>query len=159
MASAALAYKCTEVAYMKVVYSKQTSASKDCHELQATLIMAPSPPGDSPSSSASDVDNLNHLSASDKAVRAKGTAPHVGGNIVFAARNLQRLFNFTQDVNSAMEASRKSYSAFATASSNFGEAQYGLEGKTSVRRVLDFNFHDVEGLLRLVRLAMEAISR
>ncbi|KAK1293030.1 hypothetical protein QJS10_CPB17g01403 [Acorus calamus] len=160
MASAALAYKCTEVAYMKVVYSKQTSASKDYRELQETLIMAP--PGESPSSSASDVDNLNHLSASDKAARAKGTAfPHVGGNIVFAARNrpnFQRLFNFTQDVNSAMEASRKSYSAFAAASSNFREVQYGLEGKTSVRRVLDFNFHDVEGLLRLVRLAMEAIS-
>ncbi|KAK1281323.1 hypothetical protein QJS04_geneDACA004804 [Acorus gramineus] len=159
MASAALAYKCTEVAYMKVVYSKQTSVSKDCHELQATMIMAP--PGESPSSSASDVDNLNHLSASDKAARAKGTAPHVGGNIVFAARNrpnFQRLFSFTQDVNSAMEASRKSYIAFAAASSNFGEAQYGLEGKTSVRSVLDFNFHDVEGLLRLVRLAMEAVS-
>lgn len=41
MASAALAYKCMEVAYMRVVYSSHTSASRDRHELQTALQMAP----------------------------------------------------------------------------------------------------------------------
>jgi len=37
MAAAALAYKCIEVAYMKVAYYKQSSASKDRHELLTAL--------------------------------------------------------------------------------------------------------------------------
>lgn len=41
MASAALAYKCMEVAYMRVVYSSHTSASRDRHELHNTLQMIP----------------------------------------------------------------------------------------------------------------------
>lgn len=40
MASAALAYKCTEVAYMRVVYSSHSSASRDRQELQTALQMA-----------------------------------------------------------------------------------------------------------------------
>lgn len=63
-----------------------------------------------------------------------------------------------QDVNFAMEASRKSRNAFAAANTNVGDAKR-LEGISSIKRALDFNFHDVEGLLRLVRLAMDAISR
>lgn len=57
-----------------------------------------------------------------------------------------------------MEASRKSRNAFAAASVSLGEGQ-NKEGISSIKRALDFNFQDVEGLLRLVRLAMEAISR
>lgn len=34
MAAAALAYKCVEVAYMKVAYYRHPAASKDRHELQ-----------------------------------------------------------------------------------------------------------------------------
>lgn len=41
MASAALAYKCTEVAYMRVIYSSHTSANRDRHELQTALQMIP----------------------------------------------------------------------------------------------------------------------
>lgn len=41
MASAALAYKCMEVAYMRVVYCKHSSTNRDRHELQAVLNMAP----------------------------------------------------------------------------------------------------------------------
>lgn len=37
MAAAALAYKCVEVAYMKVAYYKHPAASKDRHELQTIL--------------------------------------------------------------------------------------------------------------------------
>ena len=40
MAAAALAYKCLEVAYMRVVYWKHSSINRDRHELQATLQIA-----------------------------------------------------------------------------------------------------------------------
>ena len=56
-----------------------------------------------------------------------------------------------------MEASRKSRIAFAAASSGLGETQ--KEGIRSLKNALDYNFQDVEGLLQLVRIAMEAISR
>ncbi|CAK9175951.1 unnamed protein product [Ilex paraguariensis] len=158
MAAAALAYKCMEVAYMRVIYSSHTIASRDRHELQTALQTVP--PGESPSSSASDIDNLNPGTV-DKVAAAKGvTSPPVAGNHVIAAQNrasFVRLLNFTQDVNFAMEASRKSLISFATAKSRMQEAQY-KEGISSVKRALDFNFQDVEGLLRLVRLAMEVIS-
>lgn len=39
MATAALAYKCMEVAYMRVVYCKNMSASRVWHDLQASLQM------------------------------------------------------------------------------------------------------------------------
>ncbi|KAF5937280.1 hypothetical protein HYC85_024786 [Camellia sinensis] len=150
MAAAALAYKCTEVAYMRVIYSSHNSASRDRHELQATLQIVQ--PGESPSSSASDVDNLNNPTAVDKVPLSKGvSSPQVAGNHVTATRNrpsFVRLLNFAQDVNYAMEASRKSRSAFAAANPRMEEAQH-REGLTSVKRALDFNFQDVEGLLRL----------
>lgn len=60
-------------------------------------------------------------------------------------------------MNSAMEASRKSQNAFAAAKVGLKEARYRSEDISSVRSVLDFNFHDVEGLIHLVLLAMEAI--
>ncbi|CBI32242.3 unnamed protein product, partial [Vitis vinifera] len=160
MAAAALAYKCVEVAYMRVIYSSHNGANRDRHELQTALQMVP--PGESPSSSASDVDNLNHPVAVDKVAFAKGVgSPQVAGNHVIAAQkrpNFVRLLSFANDVNSAMEASRKSRLAFAAANANLEETQH-KEGISSIKQALDYNFHDVEGLLRLVRLAMEAISR
>ena len=45
MAAASLAYKCTEVAYMRVIYSSHANASRDRHELQTALQMVP--PGNS----------------------------------------------------------------------------------------------------------------
>ncbi|CAK9178035.1 unnamed protein product [Ilex paraguariensis] len=158
MAAAALAYKCMEVAYMRVIYSSHSTAGRDHHELQATLKTVPL--GESPSSSASDVDNFNPATG-DKVAVAKGvSSPQVTGNHVIPARNRSsyaRLLNFTQDVNFAMEASRKALIAFAAANSRLEDAQY-KEGITAVKKALDFNFLDVEGLLRLVRLAMEAVS-
>lgn len=63
-----------------------------------------------------------------------------------------------QDVNYAMDASRRSRSAFAAANVGLEEAR-NREGLSSIKRALDFNFQDVEGLLRLVRLAMDDIGR
>ncbi|XP_021675068.2 cysteine-tryptophan domain-containing zinc finger protein 7 isoform X3 [Hevea brasiliensis] len=158
MAAAALAYKCMEVAYMRVIYSSHADANNDQHELQKALHMFP--PGESPSSSASDVDNLHHPATVDKGFSAKD-APQVTGSHVIAARNrptFLRLLNFAQDVNFAMEASRKSRIAFVAANVSLGETQH-REGLSSIKKALDFYFQDIEGLLRLVRLAIEAISR
>ncbi|KAJ8749670.1 hypothetical protein K2173_026319 [Erythroxylum novogranatense] len=160
MAAAALAYKCAEVAYMRVVCSLYTNANRDRLELHAALQKIP--PGESPSSSASDIDNLNHTTSVDKVPLAKGVAsPLVNGNHIITAKNrtsIVRLLNFSQEVSSAMEASRKSRIAFAAANSKLGEAQGG-DVISSIRTAYDFSFQDVEGFLRLVRLAFEAIDR
>ncbi|KAK9288449.1 hypothetical protein L1049_016906 [Liquidambar formosana] len=159
MAAAALAYKCIEVAYMRIVYYKHFTTNRDRHELQATLQTVLQ--GESPSSSASDVDNLNNQATVDKAALSKGSGSHVAGHHVIVARHRPkfiRLLDFTQEVNLAMEASRKSQNAFGAANVNLKEAHNG-EGITFVKRVIDFSFQDVDELIRLVRLAMEAISR
>lgn len=57
-----------------------------------------------------------------------------------------------------MDASRKSQIAFAAACPKL-EAAPHREAASSVKRALDFGFQDVEGLLRLVRVAMEAMNR
>lgn len=41
MAAAALAYKCMEVAYMRVVYCKNSSTNRLWHDLQTSLQMVP----------------------------------------------------------------------------------------------------------------------
>ncbi|XP_019188484.1 PREDICTED: uncharacterized protein LOC109182758 [Ipomoea nil] len=158
MAAAALAYKCMEVAYMRVIYFSHTSANRYRNELQAALQIFP--PGESPPSSASDVDNLNNPLAVDKVASAKGVgSPQVTVTQVITARNrsnFMRLLNFAQEVSLAMDASRKSRAAFAAANPRKGEALC-KEAMLSVRKALDFNFQDVDGFLRLVRIAMEAI--
>nr|GMC63178.1 uncharacterized protein LOC109182758 [Ipomoea batatas] len=114
--------------------------------------------GESPPSSASDVDNLNNSLAVDKVASAKGVgSPQVTVTPVITARNRSNfmwLLNF--EVSFAMDASRKSIAAFAVANPRKGEALC-KEGMLSVRKALDFNFQDVDGFLRHVRIAMEAI--
>lgn len=56
-----------------------------------------------------------------------------------------------------MEASRKSRVAYAAVIPGPGDSQC-KEGALSVKKALDYNFQDVDGLLRLVRVAMETIS-
>ncbi|CAI9765879.1 unnamed protein product [Fraxinus pennsylvanica] len=131
MAAAALAYKCMEVAYMRVVYCKNSSTCE------------------SPSSSASDIDNLNHLMV-DKAVLSKGNGSQAGNQVIVPRNhpNLVWLLDFAKDVNSAMEASRKSQNAFAAANVNPEDAQ-NKEGIISVKRIIDFSFQNVEDLVHL----------
>lgn len=159
MATAALAYKCMEVAYMRVICISHQSANKDQHELQTVLRIVP--PGESPSSSASDIDSLNNSVSGGKAPLARsGESPRLAADLVITARNcpnFERFLGFAQNVNLAMEASRKSRIAFTAA--NISMDQLGSkEGISSVKRALDFNFHDVDGLLRLVRLAKDVTS-
>ncbi|XP_044964411.1 cysteine-tryptophan domain-containing zinc finger protein 7-like [Hordeum vulgare subsp. vulgare] len=157
MAAAALAYKCVEVAYLKAAYYKYPIASKDRQVLQAVVQTTP---GESPSSSASDIDNLNHNGLSKMAASNKdANSPQVAGNhLLLAVRNqphLTRLLAYTNDVNSAFEATRKSQMAIASAAGNH---EKGVDGLSSVKTVLDFNFRSVNDLLRLVRISMESIS-
>lgn len=59
--------------------------------------------GESPSSSASDIDNLNNPATADKAVIPKGVAsPQVAGNHVLTGRSrssCMRLINFVSTSN------------------------------------------------------------
>uniref|UniRef100_A0A0D9X2R1 CW-type domain-containing protein n=1 Tax=Leersia perrieri TaxID=77586 RepID=A0A0D9X2R1_9ORYZ len=155
MAAAALAYKCVEVAYLKAAYYKYPTASKDRQMLQ-TIVQTP--PGESPSSSASDIDNLNNNGLSKGPSSKDANSPQVtGNNLLLAARNqphLMRLLAYTNDVNCAFDATRKSQMAIASA----GNQENGMDGLSSVKTVLDFNFQNVNDLLRLVRLSMESIS-
>uniref|UniRef100_M1A367 CWZF3/5/7 THD domain-containing protein n=3 Tax=Solanum tuberosum TaxID=4113 RepID=M1A367_SOLTU len=159
MAAAALAYKCMEVAYMRVIYSSQSDANRYRNELQTALQIFP--PGESPFSSISDVDNLNNPTIVDMAASAKVVgSPQVAGTHVISAgsgSSFTQLINLAQAVNFAMEGSRKSRVAFAAVYPGPGDSQC-KEGALSVKKALDFNFQDVDGLLRLVRVAMEAIS-
>ncbi|OIV92057.1 hypothetical protein TanjilG_15048 [Lupinus angustifolius] len=159
MAVATLAYKCMEVAYMRVVYCKDYSTIRDWHELQSTLKIVSQ--DESPSSSASDVDNLNNPTTVDKATFPRGTDTHVAGNLVLSAQtrpNLVRLLDFTQDINFAMEASAKCQSTFALANVKMEEAQ-NRDGVTSIRRVIDISFQNVDELLHRVSNATNAIRR
>ncbi|KAI3805933.1 hypothetical protein L1987_21821 [Smallanthus sonchifolius] len=159
MTTASLAYKCMEVAYMKVIYSSHATACKDANELQASLHIRPTVHliGESPSSSASasDLDNLNNPAAADKAALVKGVNQAAGTHVIAAKNkpNFTRILDFTQDVNSSMEASRKSRIAYAATSSKEEAIS------SAIKRALDFNFHDVEELLHRVRVAMEIINK
>uniref|UniRef100_A0A0E0KDN7 CW-type domain-containing protein n=1 Tax=Oryza punctata TaxID=4537 RepID=A0A0E0KDN7_ORYPU len=159
MASAALAYKCVEVAYLKAAYYKHPSASKDRQELQSVVQTAP---GESPSSSASDIDNLNSHGLSKALSTKGGNSPQVAGNhLPLAVRNqahLLRLLAYTNDVNCAFDATRKSQVAISSAASSQERGKTLDDGLASVRTVLDFNFNNVNELLRLVRLSMESIN-
>ncbi|XP_027338643.1 uncharacterized protein LOC113852537 [Abrus precatorius] len=159
MAAAALAYKCMEVAYMRVGYCKHSAVSRDRNELQQTFQMVSQ--GESPSSSASDVDNLNNQAATDRATLPRGTNTHVAVNQVISTRthpNLVRLLDFTQDIHLAMDASRKCQSTFMAANVIMEEAR-NKDCITSIRSVVDFSFQDVDELVRLVWIATKAISR
>ncbi|KAK7266015.1 hypothetical protein RIF29_18654 [Crotalaria pallida] len=161
MAATALAYKCMEMAYMRAVYCKSFSTNRDRHELLSTLQMVSQ--GESPSFSASDVDNLNNQMTVDKATFPRGTNTHVSGNQVISARtrsSLLRLLDFTKDINFAMEACRKCQSTFAAAAANVNtEEARNRDCITCIRRVIDFSFLDVDELVHLVLVASNAIRR
>ncbi|GAB2228954.1 hypothetical protein Droror1_Dr00023088 [Drosera rotundifolia] len=151
MALAALAYKCMEVACMRFVYLNDVAASKDKKNLQIALA-----PDDSPTSSVSDADNINHQSAAGSTKE-----PHVPviGRIppASAGADLSRLMNFTHEVYRAMDAIRRSQRAFSDAQSSLSKAGK-VEGISSLKRALDFGFHDLCGFRLLVLLAMESLG-
>ncbi|KAG5232459.1 protein ALWAYS EARLY [Salix suchowensis] len=64
----------------------------------------------------------------------------------------------TEDVNLAMEALRNSQASFAAAEIILTETG-NTEGVSSIKKVLDMGFHDVEGLLQQVHLAIESLRK
>ncbi|KAJ1297150.1 hypothetical protein BS78_01G355800 [Paspalum vaginatum] len=150
MAAAALAYKCVEVAYLKVAYYKHPSANKDQQELRAAVQMS------------LDVDNLNSHGLSKASSRNCGGSRQVPGrHLPLAVHNqapLLRLLAYTSDVNLAFDATRKSELVIASAAGNQERGGGVDDGLASVKTVLDLNFSNVNELLRLVRVSMESIS-
>lgn len=63
----------------------------------------------------------------------------------------------TQDINFAMEAATKCHSTFSAAHATMEETR-NRDCITSIKRVIDFSFQDVDELVRLVRNATKAIS-
>ncbi|KFK42659.1 hypothetical protein AALP_AA1G023200 [Arabis alpina] len=159
--AAALAYKCMEVAYLRITYSSHGNIGRYRCELQAALQVIPS--GQSPSF-ASDGENSNHTLAAEKVALSNTvrSSPGVTGNHVISSGNnssLSQLLAFSQNVTFAMDASRKAQIAFAAAKGKSSDTRYSSDGITSIKRALDFNFQDMEKLLHVVRLAMESINR
>ncbi|XP_076891541.1 cysteine-tryptophan domain-containing zinc finger protein 7-like [Bidens hawaiensis] len=146
MVASALAYKCMEIACMRIVYCKNLLTRQD---LQTSMHMTTQ--GESPSSSASDVDNLNNQPISDKAILSKSM---VVGN----KANFSRLLDLTSDVNLAMEASTKVQNAYKSASAVLEVAQ-NKEMTFAVKRVVNFSFQDVKEFACLVQKAREAANR
>ncbi|XP_058075849.1 uncharacterized protein LOC131224358 isoform X2 [Magnolia sinica] len=146
-AAAALAYKCVEVAYMRVIFSICSHIRRDSCELQASLHGHPFGQESSP------------LSAIDvKNVREDGTAPvtEAKGVKPLASRptcSSLQLLDYADYVSSAMDATQRSLSALKAA-----QWKYGLQGIAAVKKALDFHFHDMDGFLHLVRLALEEID-
>ncbi|CAN8275041.1 unnamed protein product [Cochlearia groenlandica] len=158
MATAALSYKCMEVACMRVVYGRSPGLSGELNELQKIVQMTPE--GESPSSSASDVDIFNHQGVVDKSAKTKRVLIHVAGNHHHAPRNQQNLLpllDFTENMNLAMEASAKSQSALKAATVTLEETHRG-DCVSALKNVVDFSFHDVEALIELIKLAMGVLS-
>ncbi|KAI7744860.1 hypothetical protein M8C21_017457 [Ambrosia artemisiifolia] len=152
-AAAALAYKCMEVAYMRIVYCKSLLTRQDLQTSMQMVIQ-----GESPSSSASDVDNLNNQPTMDKTLLSKNIAPLGNTLVVKNQANLMRLLDLTSDVSLAMEASTKSQNAYKAASATLEESQNN-EMMTSVKRVVDFSFQDVKEIVCLVQNSREALNR
>ncbi|CAN6351261.1 unnamed protein product [Urochloa humidicola] len=156
MANAALAYKCVEVAYMKAAFYKHSGAIKDRHAVQAASLMVP--PAESPSSSASDIDNLNNQSTVAKAVSARGVySPQLASNPI--SRNnhhLMGLLSYAEDTTVAFEGTKKSRNSFSAYLSGTGKNKANCV--SLVREVLDFSFYDVKGLLRLIRHSLESMN-
>ncbi|KAJ0802142.1 putative transcription factor & chromatin remodeling CW-Zn family [Helianthus annuus] len=146
LVASTLAYKCMEVSCMRIVYCKNLLTRQD---LQTS---------ESPSSSASDVDNLNNQATMDKPVLSKSIAHHKNHLIVRNQANFTRLLDLASDVNLAMEASTKAQNAYKSASAVIEEAQ-NKEMTISVKRVVNFSFQDVKEFACLVQKAREAVNR
>ncbi|XP_010533101.1 PREDICTED: uncharacterized protein LOC104808944 isoform X2 [Tarenaya hassleriana] len=159
MAAAALAYKCTEVSCMRIIYGRSLGASRDWNSLQKVLQTAPK--GESPCSSASDIDNFNHQGVVNKSCFSTGGLPRIAGNhhnVARSQQNFVQLLDFAEVMNLAMEASTKSRNAFRAATVTLKESEF-RDCVSSIKTVVNFSFHNVEVLIRQVELALDGLSR
>jgi hypothetical protein len=115
-------------------------------------------PAESPSSSASDVDNLNNPSTIAKIVSTRGlcTSQIAKNPISRSNHHLMGLLAYVEDTNYAFEGTRKSQSAFFSYLSGIEKDQ--ADGIALLTEVLNFSFHNVKGLLQLIRHSLECIN-
>ena len=66
------------------------------------------------------------------------------------------LLAYADDINYAFDGTRKSQSSLAAYVTDMGKGQ--AEGIALVREVLEFSFHNVKGLLQLIRHSLESIN-
>lgn len=169
----ALAYTCAAVARTRLMMSKKTSFANDCKEFQsaANLTSGPHMPsnGESPSSSsASDVDNLNKhhgIVPGNKASLGKAAtvSPQVPSgasgvtslNIPARLRPVAtRFLRDALDMNTLLESWQRAADATAKA-----EASKETQGMAAVKQVGELGgFGDIDGVVRLVRVALDAIG-
>lgn len=63
----------------------------------------------------------------------------------------------TESMNLAMEASAKSQNAFRAVTITLEETKHG-DCISAIKKVVDFSFHDVEALVKMIEVAMDALS-
>ncbi|KAG0560531.1 hypothetical protein KC19_10G187700 [Ceratodon purpureus] len=166
----ALAYTCAAVARTRLMLSKKTSFANDCKEFQsaANLTSGPHMPsnGESPSSSsASDVDNLNkHHGIVPGNKASLGKAAIVSPQVPSGASSLNiparlrpvatRFLRDALDMNALLESWQKAADATAKA-----ETSEVTEGMAAVKQVGELGgFGDIDGVVRLVNVALDAIG-
>ncbi|KAL0874113.1 hypothetical protein Bca101_023818 [Brassica carinata] len=156
--AAALAYKCIEVACMRVVYCRSLGLSGEWGELHKMVQMTPQ--GESPSSSASDVDSFCHQGVIDKSAKTKRGLSHGVGTLLPIARNQQNfvpLLEVTESMNLAMEASAKSQHALGAVTVVTSEETKQKHCVSAIKEVVNFSFHDVEALIQKIEVARDVL--
>uniref|UniRef100_A0A7I4B662 CW-type domain-containing protein n=1 Tax=Physcomitrium patens TaxID=3218 RepID=A0A7I4B662_PHYPA len=168
----ALAYACAAVARTRLMISKKTFFANDCKEFQSAIESKSGPQvpsnGESPSSSsASDVDYLNKhhgLISGNKALLGKAAIvfPQVvsganGTSVSIPARLrpvATRFLKDAQDMSLLLESWQKAADATTKA-----EASKETQGLAAVKHVGELGgLGDIDGVVRLVRVALDAIG-
>lgn len=168
----ALAYTCAAVARTRLMMSKKTSFANDCKEVQSAVESksAPHVPsnGESPSSSsASDVDNLNKhhgLIPGSKASLSKAAivSPQVFSGASGTSLNIParlrpvttRFLKDAQEMSLLLETWQKAAEATTKA-----EASEETQGMAAVKQVGELGgLGDIDGVVRLVKVALDAIG-
>ncbi|KAJ7290822.1 hypothetical protein O6H91_Y298000 [Diphasiastrum complanatum] len=162
----ALALKCAAVARMRELAFKNPSTSRNLAAIQATLQLPnPSSLGESPSSSASDIDNLNNQTFPDGKLQSTNTLKEVASPSFQASAissipatawhhpNVTRFLRDTGEICAAFEAWRKADLAYVAAKVKFSDISSG----DAIKRVGEIGFSDVEVLVQLVKSALKAL--
>ncbi|PIA44549.1 hypothetical protein AQUCO_01700268v1 [Aquilegia coerulea] len=158
MAAAVLAYKCMEVAYMKILYSIDMRISQDQHELRMGL--PDTPRGESPSSSVSDVDSLHNQGAladvtPSKRHDFKSEEDNIVSDVVEDVLKSERVREHFDIACIAMDATSKFQKILAAAIDN-GESKYA-KGLPYVQSAVLCHYHNINAVIRLIQLAIDAL--
>ncbi|KAF5195010.1 Cw-type zinc finger [Thalictrum thalictroides] len=156
MAAAALAYKCMEVAYMRIIAFRDMRISQDQHELR--IAYPDTHPGESPSSSVSDVDSLHNQGtlanvSPSKRHNSKSEEDHI--IVEEDVPKYERVLDHLEFVDIAMETNRKCRETLAAALGR-GESNYA-EGLPYVRSAMTCSFSDINAVIRHIQLAIDAL--